>query len=228
MDWRLTDVAKDELAELEADGVPFTPQDVLTVQYLSCDLLRRTGGAETLSRGAPVEVGGVVLWPFTLAGAAFYREMTNGERNELRALRACAYAMAHGGDDCIYARGDEAEKAMDAWWWRIRATREAIAEAVAECLELSPRVEDPMAEDRDRTSLALFAAALVGGSPEMWERQCSIASVRRIVDLAQRVRSVGAPPSKDASRIEAVRRLGLYVESIRARARGGDNGQRRD
>ena len=112
--WKLTEIAADEIAALEESGVAVSPQAVLHIQQLSLDVISPIEGV-SLSVGAPVRVGNVVLWPPTIAAHCFFSEaeampelrgggwFLKGAKTRLR-IFALAYSLAFAHDPEIVGK----------------------------------------------------------------------------------------------------------------------------
>lgn len=221
MKFTLTDLAAEEIESLEAGGIRPTAQEVLTIQQLSLEATEGDDDCGGLSRGTPYEAGGEWLYPPTIAGSAFYAEnerFASGDRERLMLL---AYAMRFGRDpERIYARGRDAIGAARKWAKRLRCTVDELAACMDRVVGEAPPVvadetEDP-AEGR-RINLALVAAALVGGPPEMWETQVSFESVCKVIETAFAQKLAVNGVAANDPRIRGLRRLGLFVEEVRRR-----------
>ncbi|MBP5545175.1 MAG: hypothetical protein ILM98_13955 [Kiritimatiellae bacterium] len=222
--WKLTDLAWNELKRLAADGVALTPQDALDIQALSIDALDADCDDSALSSGTPVKVGGRWLWPLTVAGSVFVSDVAPLAGNHRAETHVFAYAMAYGRDEARMAeRGRDALRSVKAFARTLTCTPARLLEAVmTPYADMPPHVEDPDADDEERESVAKLARAAfcaIGGDLRAYEYQMSIQTV---VDLlrqhARQSLAAGDDPANHP-RVDALRRLGLKVEEIRARAK---------
>ena len=58
----LADLARAEIDALAADGIACTPDDVVLLNAIALEI-ETPAHLQSLSRGTPVFVGGVALWP---------------------------------------------------------------------------------------------------------------------------------------------------------------------
>ena len=59
---KLSGLAEAEIESLRADGIDLTPAEIIEINALSW-AIESPESRRLLSRGAPVSVGGVYLWP---------------------------------------------------------------------------------------------------------------------------------------------------------------------
>ena len=219
----LCDLAESEIDDLARAGITPTAQEIVRINYLCWQVLT-PDTRMMLSRGKPVMVGGVTLWPLTVAASVWFRDVALTLPDHLQPY-ALAYAMAYGrssGTELDLA-GDAARKAVKAFRRGLRCTQEELNEAVSqliaqgESIEPPPRNKDETQPDATEESLPLFLAATCGGAPEMWERQCSMSYVLTMVKTVVAQNAADGKPTAGDDRIAATRALGLYTEEIRAR-----------
>lgn len=230
MDYRLTDIAREEIDALIADGITPTAQEVLDIQRLSEACAAPDAALGSLARGKPVTLGVEVVWPPTIAAAAFIEEVGPLASDEVERFYIFAYACRFGRDASrIYERGAAARDNARAWRRRLRCTNleavEAIEALTADTMPSPPGKEMDAEERRGALiDLALRAAALVGGSPEVWETQAAIPAVARVIDLAYEQKRAEGKSAKHDPRIAAVRALGEYVLALREARKAAANG----
>ena len=223
MDYRLTDLARQEIEALLKDGISLTPQEILDIQRLSLDCEGAGVSDGSISRGRPADMGGEIIWPPTIAAASFYEEVSPAARDYVEGFFVFAYACRFGRDaDRIYVRGKEALEAVRAWRKRLRCTNEEVVDAVEAVTADSAPTPEGCPEGKI-ADLALRAAALVGGTPELWETQCAIPAVARIVDIAWEQKKAEGKSAKNEPHIRATKRLGQYILELKKR-KAADNG----
>ena len=226
MDSRLTDMARAEIDALAADGITPTPQEVLDIQRLSIDCTAPDSATGSIARGRPTKLGDETIWPPTIAAASFFAEVSTIAADDAERFFALLYACRFGRDaDRIYRRGAEALADVREWRGRIRATADEAVEAMERITADEPPAPEGREPDISATAdMALRAAALAGGSPEMWETQCSIRSVARVLDIIWAQKLAENKSAKGDPRIVAVRRLGEYVLALKKSRKEADHG----
>jgi hypothetical protein len=213
----LCDLAAAEIDALANDGVAVTPRDVVLLNAIGHEIesppLRMA-----LARGAPLAVGGVTLWPLTLAGADWFRRHCEAFTGIRRQTQALAFAMANGGEPLPEAG---VVAVVASWAGRLTCRQEEVEEAIRQVRAQDETIEQHCAPESGKKSpaasgeLSLIVAALAGGRPEWWERQCSISYVVALIVRLLAQAEHGKAPN------EKLRRLAIlaYV-SERIRRRG--------
>ncbi len=222
--WKLTGTAEQAIDGLRGEGIEPTPQEVLYIQQLSLDVEAPKSGI-SLCKGAPVEVGGATLWPLTIAASMWYGEISEaawvGSSMKMEVF-CMAFAMAHGHDPALpKLKGWRAKVAVRLWASRLRCTLNELAQAIAdvngdEIRVLSDKQKREANEPSrvSETTLAQDACVLCGGTPEFWERECSMAYVAELVTRGMRLKSaLGGAQVEDSS--EALAILAQYVREVR-------------
>jgi hypothetical protein len=214
----LCDIAAAEIEALQADGVTVTPSDVVLLNAIGheieCPTLRMG-----LARGVPVAVGGVTLWPLTLAGADWFRRHCEAFTGIQRQTQALAYAMANGREELPEV---DVVRVVTAWAPRLKCRQAEIDEAIRqvydhdETIESHCRVEPDKKTQAAAGELSMIVTSLAGGRPEWWERQCSISYVVALIQkLLAQSKGDGARVPNDKMRLLAI--LAYVAERIRRR-----------
>ena len=216
--WKLTDLALQEIASLQDDGVILQPIDIIRIHRLSQEV-ETPETQRQLARGIPVPLGKFFLYPITLAASAFLEasEPYCKEQNQPYLL---AYAMAHGSDEtAMQATGKQAVKNAIKWAKRLPVPVREMTLAIETVMGEEIPIDDPRAKKNGMSAgeLSSTLCALVGGSPEIWERQCSISYCCEVLRCIMMQNQVENKPSINDPRIIAERRLGLYIEGLRKR-----------
>lgn len=215
---KLNELAKAEIEQLETQGIRVTPEEVVEINALGWSV-HRPETRRLLARGRPVPVGGVVLWPLTLAALDWL------DRNHVATDRAApeiAYAMCHGrtsGDE-LDCEGREAVAKVKQWYSRLPCTPSELIEAIAQVDAQDSRAELPPDPDGHPMSLGDFSAFLTancGGDPEFWERRVSIGYCCALLATLVMQNHADKRPCSHDPRIIAERSLGWAVEKIKAR-----------
>ena len=219
---RLNDMAQGKLDALAAEGIEPTPAEVVELNWLGWEV-ETPASRMLLSRGTPASVGGVTLWPFTIAGGDWFTRVGDTMPESLR-IAALGYAMAHGrGESGELALGGlQAERAIKAWYRSLHCTRAEYYEAVNQVLaqgegdEMPP--PQPGREPQEAMSvgeLSAFLTATNGGTPETWERMCSQTYCLGLLHIVVAQNAADGKPVAGDPRIEATKALGWCAEKIR-------------
>lgn len=217
---KLNDLAAAEIAALERDGIKLTPADIVQLNALGWAV--ETPSARLgLSRGIPVQVGGVTLWPLTLL-ASDWMDRIGGKFNEPMATFALAYAMAHGRNENGELNTDErnAEKAVRRWGRRLRCTAEELTEAIEQVIDQDSKHDLPPDHDgkpMEMGDFSAFLAATCGADPDFWERRCAVGYALQVLTHTIRQNAADGKPTANDPKIIAMRALGWAVEKIRNR-----------
>ncbi len=214
----LSDLARAEIEILKADGITLTPDEIVEINALAW-AVENPSHRMHLSRGVPVHVAGIALWPITLYAADWYVRVGSQLKGDM-ADYAMAYAMAHAYDD-----GDamdmgvyDAKRAVKRWVNSLRCTPSALIEATRQVMtqDESP----PIAQSADDTPMtpgdfSAFLASVTGGTPEFWERRVAFSYCRAMLaTIAMQNRADKTPCSQDP-RMIATRALGMAAARIR-------------
>jgi hypothetical protein len=168
-----------------------------------------------------VAVGGVLLWPLTLAASEWYRSVgCNLSGHEHNAL---AYAMAH-----CYAAGDpfalaEPGQTVSAWVRTIKATTGSVRAAMESVVLQMENMDMPPNKDGRTVSVgevSAMLAAMTSIPPDFWESRCCINYAVAMLHVAmQQANQTGKPLASDPT-IKAEIALGWAVLKVRRRHEG--------
>jgi hypothetical protein len=229
---KLSDVAADHVDALAAEGIVCTPAEVVLLNALAWEIETPRHRIE-MSRGVPIFAGRVAIWPLTLAAEAWWSAAIKLHTGETAEMQILAYAMAHARTpDALDAVSPAAAAKVAAKWAKgLHVRPKELSIIVGEVLaqdEDLPRLKGPKDGSKGLSAGQIVAilTATVGGTPRMWETEVAIGYIReqmRAVAAQQAAENGGS--LKDSDMVAATRQMGLYVEQIRARARGenGDN-----
>jgi len=217
----VSDVAAAEIAALREQGVNLSPGEIVLLNALGHEI-ETPENVATLARGCPVPVGGVVLWPFTLRGNDWFRRWS-GAGNIHWQTFALAYALAHGRDELPEA---DVSKAVTAWANKLSCTRQELVEAISAAVEQDETIEgvagilDHPTGKRETNAgdISMTVAALAGGDPEMWERQCSIGYVLRLIETILAQNRADEKTARHDRKLRILRVIAQVVERIKKRA----------
>ena len=220
--WKLCDLASAELEALAGEGIACTPGEILRIQWLA-QQVETPAARMALARGNPVHVGGAVLWPLTMAADQWWRAASPYATTNREQIAVAAYAMAHcrAIDGLETVAPDRAVSVAGRWLKGLQCRPEEVVEAVAlvqEQDDIEPDITDPKRQHSETSASGLVAllCALVGGPPDVWERQVAIGYIRQQLEASYA--QIAAKAGHDAAatrRIDATRNLGLAVEEIR-------------
>jgi len=226
--WKLTDLAEDHIEKLRGEGIILTPQEILYIQQLSLEVSYPDRSAAR-SKGAPICVGGSVFRPLTIAGAYWFDDAKEHCPDEATSLFAYCYALAYGHDrERMSAVGkEEVLSALVAWKRTLTCTADELFEVVSKVHgdEWQPPPQDNDEGKRYSLSyLVQMAVAMMGGTPELWEYECSIQFVAETVmrAIADRAAAHGAKSGKTD---RALLNFGKFIDSIRKAHRTKGEGE---
>jgi hypothetical protein len=222
---RLSTHAEAEIAALTAEGIALTPEEIVRINALAW-AVETPGERMALSRGVPVFVAGVALWPLTMAAHDWISRV--GARMPTVRLRhlATAYAMAHA-----YATGPEldcdgaaAVNAVSTWAAKLRCRPATIDVAAAEVLRQDEEDRPPPDEDAHGMGLGDLSAWLssaTGLPAAEFERRMSFNHALRVFHYClMRQDQAEGRKSANTARIDAERAMGLYLIDVRRRHNG--------
>ncbi|HAX91069.1 MAG TPA: hypothetical protein DCY07_02530 [Rhodospirillaceae bacterium] len=215
---KLCDYAQAEIDTLIEKGVTLTPRDIVAINALAW-AVESPESRVLLSRGVPVFVGGITLWPLTMYAAEWYRRVgCELIGNQARTL-ALAYAMAHGREDGALDMGRaKAEWVVSQFNRSFFCTGTELVEAIAQVLQQDEQPEEPPALGNENSmsagELSAFLVANAGGPIEMWERQCSIGYVCAMMTAIVQQNKADGKPSLADPKIRATRALAWYTECL--------------
>jgi len=212
----LSDLAAESIETLSAEGVKVTPHDVLHIAALA-DLVMTPTLRLSLARGKPVPVGGVTLWPLTLAAAGWWN--TIGERLISRTVKtwALAFAMAEGRRLLPYDMLT-AYKEILIWGSKLRCRNKELVEAISLVQEQDAIIDTgekgPKATPGE---ISLMLTAMTGVKPRVWEYLCSMSYTFALIDAIVDHNSADGTSTKHDPSVKALRALGLAMDRIRER-----------
>jgi hypothetical protein len=222
---KLSGLAEAELDTLRADGVDLTPADVVQINALAWEV-ESPESRRLLSRGVPVFVGGVTLWPLTLYAEEWKDRVAKKLPASWRTV-GLAYAMAHGHtDDALNIDGWQALKAVKRWHKKLRCKNSELHVAMHQILSQDKGGELPP-DNGDGKALTIgelssLLAATAGATPEFWERRCSVSYCFSVLSAIARQNAADGKPLAGDPRLRAERALGWAIERIRRRAAGNE------
>lgn len=215
---KLSELAEAEITELTASGITLTPAEIVKINALGW-AVESPSTRMGLARGIPISVGGAVLWPMTLCATSWVSRIGDTIHPKDMAV-AIAYGMAHGrSEHGEFDVGDElAVKAAIEWGKRLTCTPEELVEAIEQVTDQDsiPDLPDlPGNGDTSLDELSMFLAASCGGTPEAWERNCSVSYALGVINRVIRQNMADGKPVAGDSRLMAERALGFEIERIR-------------
>lgn len=229
---KLNDQAAQAIAQLARDGIAVSPLEIIQLNWLGWQVQSPSSRMQ-MARGRPVAVGGVTLWPLTIA-AYEWMQTVSAELPARLVPFATAYAMVYGRSDCgeMDLCGGAAVKAVRGFRRALRCTFAELNEAMqqisaqSETDEQPPRkVEHAGGQEMTTGDICAFLKSSCGGTHELWERLCSMSHalgmMRLVIAQAQTEgRAVVGDPS-----IEAEKALGWAILKIAETHKGAANGE---
>jgi hypothetical protein len=216
---KLSELAQAEIDSLQADGINLTPAEIIELNALGW-AVESPETRRLLARGAPVEIGGVYLWPMSLYAQEWFSRVGCQLSDNTRRAYALAYAMAHQYDEGepLAIDGRTAEKVVARWAKTLRCTFDELNIAISQILQQDEEAEQPPDETGGMSIgdfSAFLASAFPAGSPDFWERRCAAGYTYAVLDAMVRQNSAEKKKTMADPRIKAERALGWAVEKIR-------------
>jgi len=225
---RLSDHAAAEIDALAAEGITLTPEEVVRINALSW-AVETPGQRMALSRGVPVFVGDVALWPLTMAAHDWISRVGCRMSSATLCRLATCYAMAHAYSDGpeLEQDGRAAEKAVKAWAAGLRCRMRTLEIAAHQVLSQEDEEKPPADDDAPGMGLGDLAAWLSAatGLPAVeFERRMSFNHALRVFHhTLMRQDQAEGRKTIDTARIDAERAIGLYLIEIRRRRDGSQD-----
>lgn len=221
---KLSDLAQAEIEQLEAEGVKLTASDIVAINAAAWEV-ESPESRLLLSRGVPVEIGGVTLWPLSMHGADWFTRVGCRLPGSLLQTTALAYAMVHGREDgnALDIGPIKAALTLPAWRARLRCRQAELVEAVAQMINQDAQIEEPPDKLGNKGitpgELSAYLVANCGNSPAVWERQVSIGYVHAMLAAIIAQNKADDKPCASDPKIRAERALGWLCELIRRKHR---------
>jgi len=224
---KLSDVAAAAIDELISEGYELAPAEIVRINALGWNI--ETPEARlALSKGVPVAVGGIVLWPFTLRSYDWHCRVARDMPTVWHGKVALAYAFAHGYSDGgeLDAHGWRAVAAVTAWGIRLRCRMATLVEAMSQIIQQDEHergVTDPDAVPMGIGDLAASIAAHTGQEVEDIERGMAMNHALKILHytIRQQERAEGGKSRMSAEAVRATQAMGLYIKELKARRNDG-------
>lgn len=216
---KLSELAQAEIETLQGDGISLTPAEIVEINALAW-AVEKPETRRLLSRGVPVEVGGVYLWPMTLYGQEWFDRVGCQFTSTKLQNYALAYAMAHGREDGdrLAAEGRKAEKDIMAWVKTLRCTFGELIVAVDQVLQQDEEPEQPPNKKNSGMTLGEFSAFLAsacGATPDFWERRCAASYTYAMLEVMVKQNAADDKPCASDPKMKAERALGWKIDKIR-------------
>ena len=229
---RLNDLAAREIDALEAEGIRPTAAEVVKLNALGWAIETPCARRE-LSRGVPVMLcEGVYLWPLTIQADDWQdRVGENLAPSKADALRhprlswnlplfALAYAMANAYEkgNALDIDGEEASASVLRWTSKIKCTADGVKKAIADVIAQQDAPTLPLNEDGAKMSngeFSAFMASKCSGTPEFWERRCSIGYACAVLSTIVKQAAADGKPLSNDPKIMATRAFWLEADRIR-------------
>lgn len=229
---RLNDLAAREIDALEAEGIRLTAAEVVKLNALGWAIETPCARRE-LSRGVPVMLcEGVYLWPLTMRADDWQNrvgENLSPSKRDLIShpflsfslpLVALGYAMANAYSDGgeLEIDGAEASRAVIKWALSLHCTSDALKDAIAEVIAQQDAPTLPLNEDGAKMSngeFSAFMASKCDGTPEFWERRCSIGYACAVLSTIVKQAAADGKPLSNDPKIMATRAFWLEADRIR-------------
>ena len=216
---KLSELAEAEIESLRAEGIDLTPAEIIEINALGW-AVESPETRRLLARGAPVAVGGAILWPMSLYAQDWFNRVGSEMGGLRRQTYAMAYAMTHGRDDGepLAMSGRKAELVALVWGLRLKCTFRELNVAISQVLAQDEDAEQPPDESGGMSMgdfSAFLAAACPAGDPDFWERRCAAGYTHAVLDALVRQNSAEGHKTMADPRIKAERALGWAIEKIK-------------
>ena len=214
---KLSDLAGAEIEDLRKDGIEPSPAEIVELNALGW-AIECPESRLHLSRGVPVIVGGVALWPQTIYAQDWFDRVgckLPGVRLQSYAL---GYAMANVRTDLLDIGPAMAAIKVSAWAVKLKCTFGELNEAISQVLQQDEQFEQPPNKRDSGMTIGDLSATLtasLGGDPDFWERRCAASYCYDVIESAVRQNNADGKPHGSDPRIKANRALGWAVEKIR-------------
>jgi hypothetical protein len=225
-DRTISGYAQAEIDALAIEGITgLTPAEIVEINAIAREF-DNPAVARSLSRGTPVECGGAWLWPMTIRAAEWFDRVGCNLARESDREAAVGYAMTHGRTEglelCVTL--SDAPKAVRAWLAGLSCTMDEYRLAVAEVLDQSSdmtkhyQIENPHKQKPTPLSIGDLSAMMVahiGGTPEQWERTCSMHYALAVLQTAMKQDAAEGKSAIDDARLNAQGAMGVCIQRIK-------------
>ena len=210
----LSPLAEAEIDTLISEGVSLSPIDVVRINAL-CHRVENPQTRLALSRGTPVAIGGVYLWPMTLAGSDWFQRVGCEIGGRKKQAFALAYAMCNGRD-VLPQDIKEARKIVVAWGRSLKCRFTELVVAIALIHEQWDDLDTgEIGEPASVGEMSMMLSAMTGLAPEIWEYQCSIQYVVEMISTITAQNAADGESTKHDLKIKAERAVGLVISKIK-------------
>ncbi len=227
---RLSGHAQARISQLEAEGIRLTPDEIVRINALSW-AVTSPGTRMGLSRGVPVFLCGIPLWPLTLQAQDWYERIGCRQKTERRRKLALAFAAAHCyRDTAVFdAIGPEqASGAVKDWARSLHCRMATLEEALSQIIqqdetEYVPPIPGSDKGGIDPGNMALMLSAMTGRPAAEYEQEMSASSVIRMTYYAMMMQDrADQKPTATGPECDALRALEYYISEIRESRKDGN------
>jgi hypothetical protein len=224
---KLSDVAAGEIDALISDGYELTPAEIVRINALGWNI-ETPDIRLALSKGVPVDVGGVTLWQFTLRSYDWHCRVAKSMPSVWHGKIALAYAFAHGYSDGgeLDVYGWRAVAAVTNWGIRLRCSMSELVMAMGQIIQQDEQeqgLQDPDSKPTGIGDISAQIAAHTGQSVEDVERRMSMNYALKLLHytIRQQKQAAGGKPRMSADAVRATQAMALYIEDLKARRKDG-------
>jgi len=215
----LNELAACKIAELEAEGVTVSHADAVMLNAI-CWALRGEGMPQNIrSRGRPVDVGGVRLWPYTIQAICAVEDIDTSNMSDEDQLYAFAYILAHGREQGVFDKPLSTKKVRQ-WAKRLTCTPEELQTAIQDVTLSDSDFDTGFAKKEKQPMINMIATLqrLFGQTAEYWEREVSSGYASLIImDYA----AEQAGKQASAKSVKLTRAMLHCIDQIREKANDG-------
>jgi hypothetical protein len=216
---RLSDHAAARIDELQGEGISLTPAEIIRINSLGW-AVESPETRLALSRGYPVFVGGVTLWPMTMRAHDWHCRVAASMHTVWLSNVTLAYAMAHGYSEGPQLRhtGLQAIAAVTVWGARLRCRMATLVEAMSQIIQ-QDETERPPDSETGQASIGDISAqvsAITGLTPDEVEAGMSMHHALRIASHTIKLQAQATGEKhQGAAYAQANRAMALYMREIR-------------
>lgn len=206
---KLTDYSAAQIEKLKSSGVNLTPEHILTIAAIG-RLVESPSARLDCARGRPVVISGVSLYPLTLAASDWFTRHQKAMGDYC--LHALAYAMAHGREPLPEIN---VARVVKQWASTLKCR---LKELDVACQQVLAQDAQPESSNNNKDSmtigdLSMTMTSICGGSPDVWEYQCSMRYVNEL--LSHKLAVMAEQDPAKGRRMEHEKAMAEYVWKVK-------------
>ncbi len=225
---QLSGHAKARIDQLESQGYTLTAEETVRINALSWGVAS-PGTRMSLSRGIPVFVSGIPLWPLTFEARDWHERI--GARLPTYRLQqlALAWAAAHcydGREAYTTVGPDTAKRVVRNWSKQLRCRRATLTEALSQIIQQDEEEYVPPHPGSDKGGMspgdmALMLSAMTGRPAREYEQEMSASAAIRMSHYALIMQDRADKKSTaHGAEADALRALEYYIIQLKEKRNG--------